>query len=174
MNGPSRRKTIARLARLGSAALLLLAIGFVASSWLRRDGWRPPPIRSAAAPLTPKDGPEALTEKQLAVIWSRDLRQPLFDPPPAPQKAAAAREAPRLDIELVATAIEAEQRFAVFRLPDQSLAVRALGAELRGFEVRAIERGQATVARAGREWQLRVPWHKQIAGVETAVAEAQP
>lgn len=169
-----RRQRMALLARIAPAALTIAAMTFFASVWLRRDAWRPPPPRSAGPPPMPTVSPDALTEKQLAVIWSRDLRQPLFDPPPAPPKAEAPREAPRLDIELVATAIETEQRFAVFRLPDQSLAVRALGGALRGFEVRAIERGQVTVARAGREWRLRVPWFDQIDGRDPAVAGARP
>ncbi|MCA9243882.1 MAG: hypothetical protein KDA32_08020 [Phycisphaerales bacterium] len=161
------RKGPQLLLRISAAGLLGVAVVFALSSWLRRSDWRPPLIQLEERAPRAKPIRHTLNERQLAAIWSRDLRQPLFDPTPTP-KPTPKREEPKLDIELVATAIEADRRFAVFRLPDQTLAVRAAGAELRGFEIQTVERGQVTLVRGDREWRLRVAWYDKIAAVQEA------
>lgn len=151
-----------RLQRLLAAApyvvaitVLLPAIGLL----LPLSSWKPPEINLNLDSQAEDRPRRPLRAAELAVIWRRDLRQTLFDAPPV--KSAAVEE-PKLAIELVGTALEAERGFGVFRLPDNRTVVKPVGAFLEGFEVIAVQRGLARLRNGSREYELKVSWYERI------------
>lgn len=138
------------------AALLLTGAVLILGPRLRPPTpWVPPQLRviETAAPQPPA----RLTLDQLAVVWQRDLRQPVVDPPPASPPAA-----PQLALRLEATAVEAQQRYGVFRLADSRMVLRPIGAVVDGFELVAVEPGRAVLRNAQQEFVLTVPWYDRI------------
>lgn len=160
------QRRIERLAVLGSGLLLLGAsVGFV---MLIRPApaWTPPPV-NLNVPATAADGPRPATSlSDLAIIWQRDLRQELYDAPAAPPPSV--QREPALAIQLVGTVVEAEHRFGVFRLPDQTTVVKPVGADIAGYSILAIDRGRASLRHGQRDYELTVPWYDRIPRPEPA------
>lgn len=157
-----------RLERLGTATcILIVAATAVGVYKLLRPlpTWQPPEI-NRQAPEKPKDAdPRKPALSELAVIWQRDLRQPLFDP--QPQSPPAPPPERPVAIELLGTVVEARQRYGLFRLSDRRTVIRPVGGDVEGYSVVGIERGRAQLRRGAREVELKVPWYDQIAEERT-------
>jgi hypothetical protein len=150
--------------RLGRVSLVLIgAAVVVALLYLLRPPpvWTPPNVSIATTQRTPARPAATVESADLAVIWQRDLRQPLVDLPPA------APSEPKLAIRLVGTAVEPDRRYALFQLSNSTTVVKALGTRIEDFEVVAIERGRARLRGAGREYELTVPWYDRLPRSET-------
>jgi len=159
IRGPDPARRLVFLLNAASV-LLLLALVWVGLQALRpTPTWTPPPAALTAAPQAPAPVP-ALTLADLAVIWQRDLHQPVVDPPP---KAVEKPPEPKLTIQLVGTAVEAGRQFGVFQLANNRTVVQPVGATLEGYEIVAIERGRARVRSGGRTYDLQVPRYDRIA-----------
>jgi hypothetical protein len=143
----------------GLAALLLVAVGMAAwLAWPRPA--RTPPEVDLESPSRDKVRPvsrHSLTD--LAVIWQRDLRQPVVD---RPQESPERPPEPKLAIQLVGTAVEAERCYGFFRLADTTTTVKAVGEVVDGFEIVAIERGRARLRNGDRGYELKVPRYDQL------------
>lgn len=120
--------------------------------------WTPPGVE-LEQPVVPKAETPRLSLDDLAVIWKRNLRGPLFDPPPEPVKPT---EPARLVLSLVGTVVEPDRSYAVFRLADSSTVVKPVGAQVDGFDVVDVRRGIATLRNGSREYELKVPWFDRI------------
>ena len=128
--------------------------------------WTPPQVQEDSAPTAEEHGPPQLTLADLAVIWERDLHQPVVDlPPPESPKPVAE---PELSIRLIGTAVEPGGCYAVLQLSGGRTVVRPLGATVDGFEIVSIERGKVRLLNGARTYELTVPWYERIAA---AVAE---
>jgi hypothetical protein len=153
-----------RLARglnvLTLAAPLLTGLALLVLFW-PPPAWRPPACDQIAAPQSrPASRP---SEPDLAVIWERDLRQPLVDPVPVPP---APIPEPKIAVQLVGTAVEPQRCYGVFALSSGTIVVRPVGATLEGCDVIAIERGRARLRNGGREYELKIPWYDRLSQPE--------
>lgn len=148
-----------RWARVISATVLLAALA--AFGWLVRPlpTWTPPTL-DTAGPASAPAAPSRPGVEHYAVIWQRDLRQPLFDVAPAAPIVATPAPPP---FQLLGTAVEADHRFAVFQLSDGTTTVRASGSRIGGFELLEVERGRVRMRKDQQEYELRVPWYARIA-----------
>lgn len=151
-----------RWVRGAAAALLMLLLASVAGSLqLLRPlpAWTPPSVI-----LSPSK-PRPSSALDLAVVWQRDLRQPLFDAPPLPAKPPPETPPP---MQLAGTAVEAQRRFAIFALEGNTV-VKEVGETVGGWEVLTVERGRARLRKGAREVDLTVPWYDRLqAGAEAA------
>lgn len=160
---PRAARRIERLGSAVSAVVLGLTAWATITLWRPVAPWTPPPAR-ADGPATAEQGARrSVSLGDLAVIWQRDLRQPLVDAvaqaePPAPEPAPA--------VQLLGTAIEADRRYGLFRLANQATVLRPVGAEVDGYSVIAIERGVARLRGGTREYELKVPWYDRIVQAE--------
>ena len=153
-----------RLILLLNVGALVIVVGTV---WVclqivwPRPAWTTPEISPAdVSSVEPETEPE-LTLADLAVIWQRDLHQPVVDPPPA--KPAAPPPEPKLAIRLVGTAVESDRQFGIFQLAGHRSVVKPVGATIDGFEIVSIERGRARLRRGERIYDLEVPWYERLA-----------
>lgn len=124
--------------------------------------WLPPGRETAPASTVDIAPRPAASLAELAVIWQRDLRQPVIDAPPQKPKPQAPE--PKLAIELLGTAVEADAQYGIFRLADNSTVVKPVGQRVGEFEIVAIGRGSARLRNGRREYELRVPWYERIEG----------
>ncbi len=148
-----------RLATVISVGGPAVAIGFAIYLCLPAAPWTAPAID-----LEPDHDPvprrrQKLKLSDLAVIWQRDLRQPVVDPPAEKPRQEKKQ---RLAIQLLGTAVETDRQYGVFRLSDNRTVVRAVGDEVDGFEIIQISRGRARLRNCQRECELRVSWFDQI------------
>ena len=154
----------ARWERLVTALMLaiVLAVLLAFVALLRpAPPWTPPQVNLQAPVVVDVKSAPGLSLDELAVIWQRDLRQPLVDPsPPEPPKPPPP---PRLAVRLLGTAVEADRRYGLLRLSNNTTVVRPVGAEVEGFEVVSIRRGWARLRNGAREYDLIVPWYDRIA-----------
>jgi len=90
-----------------------------------------------------------------AVIWQKDLRRPLYDPPPV----AVIRKKPaksKLRIKLVGTVIEPGFSYAIVKTDSGQTRLVAVGQSAEGAEVVSVRDGTATIRFAGEVRQLTV------------------
>jgi len=156
-----RARTWNRLAVAVSAAMILGAAGLTARLCAVRVAWMVPEVDPAPGRIAAAQRP-APTLAELAVIWQRDLRQPVVDRPPEAQREP--KPECKLELQLIGTAVEREQRYGVFQLADGRAVVRSLGGDVGGYTIVEITRGRARVRSGAREYELRVPWYDRIAG----------
>lgn len=143
---------------LGAATCAGLLVWAVRLLW-PLPAWTPPKI---AQPVSATQ-PAAAAKRGVgdyAVIWQRDLRQPVVDMP-APPPAVAIE--PPLAIHLLGTAVADDQQLGIFALANNSIVVKKVGESLDGYELLSIARGEARLKRGDRKFDLRVPWFDQIA-----------
>jgi len=143
-----------------SVAVLLTAAVLVVHLCTPTDPWTPPAFdRRLARQAEPEAGSmPALSD--LAVIWQRDLRQPVIDLPEQPEQP---KSEPKLAVQLVGTAVERDRQYGVFQLKDNRTVVKAVGDEVDGCRIVAIDRGRARLRSGEREYELKVPWYDRIA-----------
>jgi len=134
------------------AVLSIAAVVVIAGALSSPDG------RSAAAGPTsrPIDGGEAdpLDRRELehyAAVWKRDLRAPLYPPPPRPPPR------PRLTVRLVGTVVEPGLCMALLATGSGRVRFCCVGDEAGGARVETIGDGRATVRFAGQRHVLTVP-----------------
>lgn len=151
-------------------AILLITSAVVAYALVApRPIWKPPafePVSSQAVVAKPVEKP-----LDLSIVWTRNLRQPMVDPP-APVAAAAAENPP--PFQLAGTAVEDDRRFAIFAMPGDRSVLREGGAVLEGFEIASIERGLVRLRRGGKSFELRVPWYERLVAGLTESEETRP
>ena len=87
--------------------------------------------------------------------WSRDLRRPLYDAPPAAPAAPVA--AAPLAVKLVGTAVDAGRGQALLILPGGHMRFVDVGETAGGVEVLAVAPGSADVRFNGERVTLSVP-----------------
>ena len=157
---PSRAKALSAMLNFGACLIIPMTVLGLAKLLRPLPAWQPADVR---LDQTTNDHSEALRPRlnasDLAVIWQRDLRQRLFDPPP---KKAKPPQRPKLAIKLVGTALEASGGFGVFRLADNRTVVKPVGAIVDGFELVSVNRGRVTLRNGAREFELKVAWYERI------------
>jgi hypothetical protein len=164
-----RLRRIQRIARVANIVVVSAAILLTAALMWPQPAWTRPVVDLKPAANEPLAAPQPPLD--LSVVWQRNLRQPLFDAPPA--AAASKPEAP-LSIQLLGTAIEDERRFAVLTLASNVPIVREIGAVVDGYELTAIERGLVRLKRGDKSYELRVPWYARLVAAEAAHPESSP
>jgi len=144
-----------------ACALALLGAGYAFVRLLAPlPPWNPPQLATPERDVHSADELRPLSESELAVIWQRDLRQSVVDAPPP---RVTPPEAPKLAVQLIGTVIEPQRRFGLFVTGRNQTIVKRVGERVDGFEVVAIERGQATLRQGQREYTLKAPCYDQIA-----------
>ncbi len=157
----ARLRLFDRIAASISPGILLVALGSVAYLCLPADPWTAPAVNLEPGQDAVSQKHRTLELSDLAAIWQRDLRQPVVDPPA--EKPQQRKKVERLAIQLLGTAVEADQQYGIFRLSNNRTVVRAVGEEVEGFEVIQISRGRARLRNGQRECKLTVPWLERIA-----------
>lgn len=100
------------------------------------------------------------TDAELEVIWQRDLRQALLDPPPpkAPEPTKPPPPPPPVKLpRLVATFVEGSLAWGWFVQLDGKSRLRTVADQIDGLEIVAIRPGEATLRRGGRTHEVEVP-----------------
>ena len=136
--------------------LALALAASVASAFWRLDVLDSPEPADRAAAQTPRLGVSLLRPaREYAVIYQRDLRRPLRDTkgPSSARKAAI----PKLNIELIGTAVEKDFSFAMFRTAAGETKTVKLGQSVAGGKVVAIADGVVTLDIQGRRIEIRKP-----------------
>jgi len=87
----------------------------------------------------------------------RDLRRPLFDPPPVPTQISRVPDKPRLALKLVGTAVEPGSTYGLFIDRSGKTKFAKVGEILDGAEITTINDGTATVLYHGETITLEVP-----------------
>lgn len=160
-------RTARRLTCLGTIGTIAIGTGAALTLYclLRTPpAWVPPELDVRPTPASPQDRPAAPQLADLAVIWQRDLRQPLADPPP-PKPPEPVPE-PKLTVRLVGTAIEGNRQYGLFQVGNNPTVVKAAGASVEGFEIVSIARGRARLRSGAREYELTVPWYERLQAEE--------
>ena len=103
------------------------------------------PLQRASEPLS-----------AFAVIYRRDLRQPLYDPKPVVAAPAAPPPPPKPEVDLVGTAVELGYTYAFLQTKAGKVKMMGIGEELDGLRVTAIADGSATVQFHGQTYTLEV------------------
>ncbi len=98
----------------------------------------------------------ALTLADFQPLWNLQLRQPLFDPPPAPAPAPQAVKAPTLAIKLAGIINEPGHSFAMFTMPDGQIEMKAVGDRCGDVEVLSIEENTVSVRFNGQTVKLKL------------------
>ncbi len=115
-----------------------------------------------AVPINPTS--PASRPNNLAALWDRPLRRPLFDPPPPSPKVAEKKMLPPIRAHLLATMIEPPDSTAVLRLGSGEVVFRKVGQPLGTDEpnvkIARIEAGSVSVSRDGDETRLLVDGQK--------------
>jgi hypothetical protein len=88
-------------------------------------------------------GKAGLTSAELAVIHERPLRRPLYDPSPQPEPEP---EQPKLEIELIGTAIEPGFTYAMFRTSGGEQKLVRIGDRIEGAELLSVRSGEADLS----------------------------
>ncbi len=120
--------------------------------------WRPPAMNVAESP------PEtlasaALALPDLAVIWERDLHQPVVDPPKVAKPKR--KPPPPPSVRLIGTVIEAERAFGIFE-ERGTVQIKAIGESIGDYQIILVERGRAVIKAGDREVEIHVPWHERL------------
>lgn len=120
-------------------------------------------LAEPAGDLITTDGESAQTPAEpplasFAAAFSKDLRRPLYDPPPAAAPRSAATSKPAaLGVTLAGTILDPLRPQALFVTTGGKTELKAVGEKTGGAEVLAIERESATLLHNGRKVTLRVP-----------------
>lgn len=160
---PRAARRFERLGSAASAVVLGLTAWATITLWRPVAPWTPPLARPHGLATMDQHATRSVGLGDLAVIWQRDLRQPVVDAvakvePPAPEPAPS--------VQLLGTAIESDRRYGLFRLANQTTVLRSVGTEVEGFAVIAIERGVARLRAGSHEYELKVPWYDRIVQTE--------
>jgi len=153
-----------RRAKLGLwlLAALFIAVAVaavVAAVWLPYDQ----PILQATdripkLPTKTSEHPTAPALPQFAKLWDKELRPPLFDPPPEPGATAVApetRQKPRPDIRLIGIAVEEGRSLAMLLGPDGKVEFLAIEETFHGVTVRSITLDGVLLDYEGDEYILK-------------------
>ncbi len=120
--------------------------------------WRPP-AKSVSEPQSETTVAAALALSDLAVIWQRDLHQPVVDPPQEPKPKR--KPPPPPSVRLIGTVIEAERAFGIFE-ERGSVQIKSIGESIGDYTVILVERGRAVIRAGDREVEVHVPWHERL------------
>ena len=145
-----RQRNRKRLLWLTNAALMACVAAAAAGAFLPLD---------EAASNGPLRGPDQDAMKSAgdkpiqplsdyAVIYQRDLRNPLFDA--APVKVVAGPSAPSLKVRLTGTVVEPGFSYGLFLTPTGQLRLVTIGGVIEAAEVVAITERSATLRYQGR------------------------
>lgn len=127
---------------------------------------RMPYDQPEARPFTPPPAPLTRTDpainapalEQFVGLWSRNLRRPLFDPPPAPSHVPDVQATPKVtrpDIRLIGYTVEHDRSLAILAGPDGTVEFKTVGEQLHGVTIRAIAPTGVTMEFNGDEFLLR-------------------
>ena len=147
-----RVKTVLWLASIALAALVVLAAVRLAL-WPVRIGATNPQAAPSRDVEASGAGNEAHPLEHYAVTWQRDLRRPLYDPPPI---VAPKRARPELKIRLTGTVVEPGFTYALFATGDGKTVLARVGQKVEGAEVKSISDASVTVLFAGEMLKLKV------------------
>ncbi len=121
------------------------------------------PVTLATAPSQPRSMSLSTTQPSYALtiadfqpLWNLQLRQPLFDPPPAPSPAPPVVKQPILTIKLAGIINEPGHCFAMFTMPDGQIEMKAVGDRCGDAEVVSIEDNVVNVRFNGQTIKLRL------------------
>ena len=94
-----------------------------------------------------------------APVWTRDLRQPPFEPRPIKEVVKPKKPAPPAppSVRLLGTVVEANKRFGLFVDSKNKLLVCRPNDTIDGYMVMAIERGKAEIKNQQRSAWLKMP-----------------
>jgi hypothetical protein len=146
-----------------SVVVLLTAAVLVVDLCRPLDPWMPPTLDRQPDRQAEQEPRSTPVLSDLAVIWQRDLRQTVIHLPQPPEQP---KSEPKLAVQLVGTAIECDRQYGVFQLKDNRTVVKAVGDEVDGYRIVAIDRGRARLRNGEREYELKVPWYDRIAAGE--------
>lgn len=121
--------------------------------------WQPPASWVTTQPTETDTPPRARPLSDYAVIWQRDLRQPMVDSIP---EVAKAKPEPPLAIKLLGTAVASNEQMGIFSLANNATVVKRIGEVFDGYELLEVKRGQARLRRGAKEFELKVPWFDRI------------
>ncbi|MEW6252153.1 MAG: hypothetical protein AB1716_16060 [Planctomycetota bacterium] len=165
---PARARLCQRACRAASVFVALGGVGAaVYLAWPPPD-WTPPAWQPTTSQPVSSGARERADLSELSVIWQRDLRQPLFE---ASAASAPVAPEPTLNVCLVGTAVEGDQRYAVLQAAGKPLVVRRVGEQIEGYEVVAVRRGWARLRNGTRTYDLTVPWYDRIRAEEQGDAD---
>jgi len=152
-----RAKTLLWLTNvaLGTVAASILTCAILWPVGTASEGEHEPPQQSIDVEGT-DDPTHPLS--YYSVIWQRDLRGPLWDPPPRP---VAQRPKPTLAVTLTGTIVEPGFTYATFTLNDGSTVLRRVGQEVAGAEIKTIVDGEVRVLFAGEYLTLELKRKKE-------------
>lgn len=149
----------------GAAIVILIGSGALLIQLLRpQPAWSPPETDLTPDTDVQPSHVQARSLSDLAVIWQRDLRQAVVDPPADPQPQTDTE--PKLAVVLLGTAIEADRQYGIFRNANGATVVKPAGAVIDEYEVMSITRGRARLRNGQREYDLTVPWYDSIRSAE--------
>ena len=95
--------------------------------------------------------------EDFAVIYSRDLRKPLFDPKPKRVAKPAPPPPPKPAFKLVGTVVEGEDNsLGLFRTRNGETKFKGVGEMIEGAKVLEIREGGVTVQLQGRRIEMKV------------------
>lgn len=154
------------IARIAAGLTVCLAIGVMTRSFWPRPMWNPPEITPSGAR---EESPHPMIFEPIeafAVLWQRDLRQPLNDPPPVAQAAPA-----QFTVQLVGTLADLTQPVAVFGLADGRTIARRVGEQVDRYTLAEIGRGRAVLTGEAGPIELRVAWYDRILADAEATRE---
>lgn len=114
------------------------------------------PVRPRVATIPTSQPSYLLTIADFQPLWNLKLRQPLFDPPPAPPPAPAVVKQPMLAIKLAGIINEPGHCFAMFTMPDGQIEMKAVGDRCGDAEVLSIEDNTVNVRFNGQTIKLKL------------------
>ena len=112
--------------------------------------------RAPGPSATAADAVDIEAAAAYAMIYQRDVRRPLYDPPPVRVAKPTPRQ-PKLTIQLTGTVIEPGSAMGLFRTSDSRHKFAGVGDIVEGAEVLSVVEGRASVKFEGRMFTLDVP-----------------
>ena len=139
---------------LGAGAILA---GLLGAFGPLQIGGGPTDARGATGESDRADSAEeaGVPLKHYEVIWQRNLRRPIFDPPPV-IRVKVSPPKPKLKVRLVGTVLEPGFTYAIFTDSGGKTVLKRIGESIQGARVESISDGRVTVALAGRTLILKV------------------